>query len=152
MKIEGDYVFHGPREEVWKIIRDPDVLITCIPGAESMTQISENEYEGAIALRIGPISGKFSGKLTVMNENPPESCTLLIEGKGGAGFGKGTGHVLLVEQGPNETQMKYIGELNIGGKLAGVGQRLIESVGKNIINKGLATLDQTLAKRMADKA
>lgn len=152
MKIEGEYLFHGPREEVWKIIRDPDVLVTCIPGAQKMTQISENEYEGAIALRIGPISGQFGGKLTVSNENPPESCTLTVEGKGAAGFGKGLGHVLLVDQGPTETLLKYTGELNIGGKLAGVGQRLIDSVGRSMINKGMETLDKTLEKRMAEKA
>lgn len=152
MKIDGEYLFHGPREEVWQIIRDPDVLVTCIPGAQKMTQISENEYEGTIALRIGPISGSFGGKLTVENENPPESCTLNIAGKGAAGFGQGIGNVLLVEQGPDETLLKYSGELNIGGKLAGVGQRLIDSVGRSIINKGLATLDQTLQQRLAAKA
>jgi uncharacterized protein len=151
MKIEGEYLFNGPRADVWDMVRDPDVLATCIPGTQRMTQISPNEYEGAILLRIGPVSGTFSGKLTVANEVPPESCTLIVEGKGAAGFGKGTGNVHLTEQGPDKTLLKYTGELNIGGKLAGIGQRLIDSVGKSIINKGFDTLDKTLAQRMAAK-
>lgn len=152
MKIEGEYLFNGPRQEVWNMVRDPEVLAKCLPGTQSLKQTSPNEYDGAIQLRIGPISGVFAGRLTVSNEVPPESCTLTVEGKGGAGFGKGVGNVVLVEQGPDKTLLKYTGELAIGGKLAGVGQRLVDSVGKSIINKGFGTLDKVLAERMAAQA
>lgn len=152
MKLEGDYLFNGPREEVWAMVRDPDVLASCLPGTTSLKQISPNEYEGGINIRIGPVSGSFAGKLTVSNEVPPESCTLTVEGKGAAGFAKGVGNVVLEEKGPDKTLLKYTGELAIGGKLAAIGQRLIESVGKSMINKGFETLDKTLQQRMAAKA
>lgn len=152
MKIEGEYVFDGPREEVWKIVRDPDELMKALPGTQSMKQLSPTEYEGAINIRIGPVSGSFAGKLTVSEENPPESCTLTVEGKGAAGFAKGVGHVHMTEQAENKTLFKYTGELNIGGKLAGIGQRLIDSVGKSMINKGLDTLNKNLVAKLAAKA
>ena len=151
MKIEGDYLFNGPRSEVWDLVRDPDVLAKCLPGTQSLTQISENEYEGAINIRIGPVGGSYGGKLTVSNEVPPESCTLTVEGKGGAGFAKGIGNVFLIDQG-EKTLLKYTGELNIGGKLASVGQRLIDSVGKSLIRKGFESMDRQLAERMAAKS
>lgn len=152
MKLEGEYVFNGPRPDVWELVRDPDALVTAIPGTEKLTKISENEYEGKINLRLGPVSGSFAGKLTVSNEVPPESCTLTVEGKGIAGFAKGIGHVTLIEQPEGKTMLKYTGELNIGGRLASVGQRLFDSVSKNMIRQGFDALDKTLAKRMAAKS
>jgi len=152
MKLEGDYLFNGPRPEVWEMVRDPNVLATCLPGTQSLNKISENEYEGAIGIRIGPVNGSFSGKLTVSNEVPPESCTLTVEGKGAAGFAKGVGHVKLEEVEGGKTLLKYTGDLNIGGKLAGVGQRLLDSVGKSMIRKGFESLDKTLAERIAARS
>jgi uncharacterized protein len=152
MKLQGDYLFNGPQQEVWDMVRDPNVLATCLPGTQSLKQISPTEYEGGINIRIGPVSGSFAGVLTVSNEIPPESCTLTVTGKGAAGFAKGVGNVVLVPQGSDKTLLKYDGELNIGGKLAGVGQRLIDSVGKSMIGKGFETLDKTLAKRVAEKS
>ncbi len=152
MKIEGEYTFDGPREEVWKIVRDPDELMKALPGTQSFKQLSPTEYEGSISIRIGPVSGSFAGKITVSDEQPPEHCTLTVEGKGAAGFAKGVGNVFLSEQGPNKTLFKYIGELNIGGKLAGIGQRLIDSVGKSMIGKGLDTLNKNLVEKIAAKA
>src|SRR5512137_1108627 len=98
MKLEGEYIFNGPREEVWKLVRDPAVLATALPGAQSLNKISDTEYEGVMHLKIGPMAGNFSGKLVVSAEVPPESCTLTVEGKGAPGSLKGTGHVRLAEQ------------------------------------------------------
>ena len=151
MKLEGEYLFNGPREDVWDMVRDPNALATALPGTQSLTKISDTEYEGAIGVRIGPVNGSFAGKLTVSNEVPPESCTLTVEGKGAAGFAKGVGHVKLEEVEPGKTLLKYTGDLNIGGKLAGVGQRLLDSVGKSMIRKGFESLDKTLAERIAAK-
>jgi len=152
MKLEGEYLFNGPRQDVWDMVRDPDALATALPGTQKLTKISENEYEGAINMRIGPVSGSFAGKLTVSNEVPPESCTLTVEGKGIAGFAKGVGNVTLIEQTESKTLLKYTGEMNIGGRLASVGQRLFDSVSKNMIRQGFDALDKTLAARIASKA
>ena len=81
MKLEGEYIFDGPREEVWEIIRDPEVLATALPGTQSLEQVSENEYAGKMHVRIGPVSGVFTGRIIVSDEVPPESCTLTVDGR-----------------------------------------------------------------------
>ena len=144
MKLEGDYTFNGPREEVWKLLRDPDVLVTALPGTKSLKQVSENEYEGELQIHIGPISGTFGGKLSILNEVPPESVTLAVEGKGKIGFVKGSGDVKLTVQSDTTTLMHYDGEIQIGGKVASVGQRLFDTVSKSMIEQGLDKLNGAL--------
>ncbi len=152
MRIEGDFVFNGPRSEVWEVVRDPDVLASCIPGAQKLTKLNENEYLGVINLKIGPVSGSFEGKVIMSNEVPPESCTLTVEGKGGPGFGKGVGNIHLFDNGDGKTLLKYDGELQIGGKLANVGQRLVDGVSKSMIRQGLEKMDNALQNRIAAKS
>lgn len=152
MKLEGEYLFDGPRSEVWEMIRDPDILATALPGTQSLTKLSDTEFEGAMNLHIGPVTGIFSGKVLVSDEVPPESLTLTAEGKGAQGFGKGVGRVQLFEQEGNKTLMKYEGDILVGGKLASVGQRNIETVSKSLVKQGLAALDKALAARVAASA
>jgi carbon monoxide dehydrogenase subunit G len=146
MKLEGEYTFNGPREEVWKIFRDPDILIKALPGTKSLKQISENEYEGELLVRIGPIMGTFGGKLTVSNEIPPES----VVGNGKIGFVKGAGDVKLIDRSDKETLIQYSGEIQIGGKVASVGQRLFDTVSKSMIDQGLGKLNEILQERSTD--
>lgn len=144
MKIAGEYTFDGTREEVWEIVRDPDVLATAMPGTQNLEIVGENEYEGKMKIRIGPIGGTFGGKLTVSNEVPPESYTLTVEGKGKVGFMKGSGDIELKEQGDETTLMTYGGEVQIGGRVASVGQRLFDTVSKSMIKQGLDKLNEAL--------
>jgi carbon monoxide dehydrogenase subunit G len=144
MKLEGEYLFDGPRDKVWDLVRDPNVLVKVLPGTQSMTQVSENVYEGKMNVRVGPITGTFSGRLVVSDEVPPESCTLSVEGRGAPGFINGIGQVQLTDQGDGTTLLKYQGDLQIGGKLAGVGQRLMDSVSKSMIRQGLESLNRSL--------
>lgn len=152
MKIEGEYLFDGPREEVWALVRDPEVLATALPGTQSLEKVSENEYQGEMNVRVGPVAGAFAGKLVVSDEVFPEGLTLTVEGKGAPGFANGVGHVRLVQQEDGTTLMRYEGEMQIGGKLAGVGQRLLDTASKSLIRQGLESLDQALQARMASKA
>ena len=152
MKIEGEYAFDGPREDVWKLVRDPEVLATCLPGTQSLHLVGENEYEAEINVHVGPIAGVFSGRILVSNEVPPESCTLTVEGKGKPGFMNGTGNVQLSEQADHRTLMKYGGEVQIGGRLAGVGQRMIDTVSKSMIRQGLGTLNEAIKARGVARA
>jgi carbon monoxide dehydrogenase subunit G len=149
MKLKGEYVFNGPREEVWELMRDPEVLATALPGTQSLTPVSENEYEGEMHVRVGPVAGAFSGRVVASDEVPPESYTLTVEGKGAPGFAKGTGHVQLIDQGDGTTLMKYEGEMQIGGRIASVGQRLMDSASKSMIRQGLETLNKALETRVA---
>lgn len=145
MKIEGEHVFNAPREAVWKMVRDPEVLASILPGTQELQQLSETEYEGRIILKVGPITGNFSGRIEVLDESPPESCTLMAEGEGKPGFFKGEGKVDLIEEG-DSTRMRYIGEMQIGGRLASVGQRLLDMTSKSMIKKGFEVLDQRLVE------
>ncbi len=149
MIIEGEHTFRGPREAVWELVRDPNALASCIPGAHSLEQVNENTYEGRMHVRVGPVSGVFAGSLMVSDEIRPASFTLLVEGRGAPGFVRGTGNVVLSEVDENVTLIRYDGELHIGGKLAGVGQRLLDTVGKSIIRQGLEAMDQQLQARTA---
>jgi carbon monoxide dehydrogenase subunit G len=148
VKLEGEYVFDGPREEVWKIIRDPEVLASALPGTQSLEQVGENEYAGKMHVRIGPVSGVFAGKIVVSDEVPPESCTLVVEGKGSPGFAQGTGHVELIEHEPGKTLMLYDGDMQVGGRIASVGQRLIDTASRSMIGQGLESLNNALQARM----
>lgn len=152
MKIEGEYLFNGPREDVWFIVRDPEVLATALPGTKSLDKVGENEYAGEMNVRIGPVAGLFSGRLVVSNEVPPESCTLAVDGRGSPGFINGTGNVILYDQGDGTTLMKYDGDVQIGGKLASVGQRLLDTASKSTIRQGLEALNLALQARVAAKS
>jgi carbon monoxide dehydrogenase subunit G len=144
MKIEGEYLFDARREEVWKVVHDPEVLAMCVPGTQSVKKVNDNEFTGQIVLRVGPLSGTFGGRVMVSNEVPPASCTLTVEGTGSLGFLKGFGDVVLSEQTDGKTLLKYSGEVQIGGKVASVGQRLFDSVSKSMVKQGLDKLNEIL--------
>jgi uncharacterized protein len=152
MKIDGEHLFKGPREEVCLLFRDPDILASALPGTQSINKISDTEFDITMNVRVGPVSGIFSGKLVISNENPPESCTLTADGRGGPGFVKGVGNVHFADQGDATTLLKYDGELQIGGTIASVGQRMIDSVSKSMIRQGFEVFDKALESRLAAKA
>ena len=147
MDIKGEFVFDGSRADVWDLLRDPDVLASALPGTQSLELTGENEYSGKMNVRVGPVSGLFAGKLTISNEVPPESYTMVVEGRGAAGHVKGTGHVQLVEQDTGKTLLSYTGEFQPGGKIANVGQRMLDSVSKSMVRTGLETLNKALIAR-----
>jgi carbon monoxide dehydrogenase subunit G len=151
MIIKGEYIFNGPRANVYKMFNDPNALARCVPGMEKLEKTDETHYEGVINLHMGPVNAKFSGVLSLTDENPPESCVLNVEGKGVAGFAKGVGKVLFTDLADNKTLLKYDGEANIGGTLASVGQRMIDSVMKSMIKSGCQKLEVILAERLQQK-
>jgi carbon monoxide dehydrogenase subunit G len=148
MKLNGEYTFDGPRDQVWALVRDPEVLATALPGTQALEQVAENEYAGKMHVRVGPVSGVFAGKLFVSDEVPPESYTLSVEGKGAPGFGKGVGNIVLVELEDGKTLLEYEGDFQVGGRLASVGQRLIDTAARSMIGQGLDSLNNALIARM----
>jgi carbon monoxide dehydrogenase subunit G len=151
VKIEGEYTFDGPREEVWEVVRDPEVLASALPGTQSLEQVSENEYQGEMHVRIGPVAGLFSGRVLISDEVPPESLTMTVEGKGKPGFVRGTGSVQLIPQEEDKTLMQYQGDMQLGGRLASVGQRMMDSVSKSLLKQGLDSLNQALLARQTSQ-
>ncbi len=149
MKLSGEFVFDGNQNEVWELLRDPDALAKALPGTQSLEQVSESEYTGKMHVRVGPVSGVFAGKLTISDEVPPDSYTLQVDGRGAPGFVKGTGSIQLTAQGDSKTLLQYTGDIQIGGRLASVGQRLIDSVSKSMVRQGLETLNMALKAKHA---
>lgn len=152
MKLEGEHIFKGPRKEVWEMFLDPTVLASALPGTQKFKKVNENEYELAMNVRVGPVSGAFSGKMVLSDVHEPESCTLTAEGKGAPGFAKGVGRVHFSEQADGTTLLKYDGDLQVGGTLASVGQRMLDSVSKSMIRQGFEALDKALEARLATEA
>jgi carbon monoxide dehydrogenase subunit G len=132
MDITGEYRIPARREEVWAALNDPATLAACIPGCESLEQISDDRLSARIKAKIGPVSATFSCFVSFSNVRPPEGYTISGEGKGGAaGFAKGSADVSLEEDG-DQTVLRYTAKGEAGGKLAQVGSRLIESATKKL--------------------
>ena len=132
MKLEGQHTIAVPREAVYAALNDPDVLQRCIPGCKELVRRSDTEFEAVVGLKIGPVKATFNSTVTLTNLNPPESYTLIGKGKGGAaGFANGSAEVRLVEDG-DSTVLEYTFEANVGGKLAQIGSRLVESTTRKI--------------------
>jgi hypothetical protein len=132
MDMTGQYRIAAPREKVWAALNDPKVLKACIPGCEEIAKISDTEMDATAIVALGPVKAKFKGKVTLSDLNPPESYTLSGEGQGGAaGFAKGEAKVKLTADGA-DTILDYAVKANIGGKLAQLGQRLIDGAAKKM--------------------
>ena len=133
MDMNGEYRIDAPRETVWESLNDPEVLRQCIPGCETVERHSESELTATAKIKIGPVKAKFTGVVTLSDLNPPESYTITGEGKGGAaGFAKGGAHVRLTPDGDDATVLHYDVHANVGGKLAQLGSRLIDSTAKKM--------------------
>ena len=144
MDMSGEERIAAPREAVWAALNDPEVLTACIPGCQSLTMKSPSELEATVKIKIGPVSATFNGQVTLSNLNPPESYTISGEGKGGiAGFAKGGADVRLAEDGDG-TILSYDVKAQIGGKLAQLGSRLIDSTSKKLAAQFFSDLGEKL--------
>ena len=132
MEILGSQIIPASKQSVWDALNSPDVLKKCLPGCESVERVSPDLFKVVITAAIGPLKAKFNGTLQVTEANAPVSCILVFEGQGGAvGFGKGTSSVSL-KQLENGTELTYSAQAHVGGKLAQIGSRLIDSVAKKM--------------------
>lgn len=152
MRLEGEFTFSGSRQEVWDLLQDPDVLGSSLPGTKNMQKISDEEYQGEMVVKVGPLNGAFTANIKLKDKIQPQSYTMLVESKGNVGFANGTAKIELTEQEEKSTLMKYAAELQVGGRLAGVGQRMLDTVGKSLTRQGLEAMNNALKARMnADK-
>jgi uncharacterized protein len=146
MKITGSYTVPVPREKAYTLLQDPEILAKCMPGTQSLNKIGEDHYEMKMRMVIAALSGSFDGKVRLADQNPPESFRLLMEGSGKIGFVRGDGLLKLSSHGDSTTQVDYEGEVHIGGTMAAVGQRLLDTTSKMIIRKFFAKLAVHLAE------
>ena len=148
MDISGEYTFDAPQELVWQALQDPDVLASVMPGGEGFEEVGENEYQGNLKIKVGPVQGKFTGNIKLLNIVPPESYRMEVDGKGAPGFVKAEGGLKLTPQG-SQTHMAYEGSAQVGGRIASVGQRLMDSSAKSIIRQSLEGLNAYLQTQVA---
>jgi len=133
MKMSGEYVIDAPRQAVWEALNDPEVLKACIPGAEEVTKTSDDEFEASVQAKVGPVKAKFKGKIKLSDIDPPNGYTITGEGSGGAaGFAKGGAKVALSDADAGGTTLTYDVDAAVGGKLAQIGQRLIQGTAKKM--------------------
>ena len=147
MKLAGEYVFDAPQDVVWDALQDPEVLAAVMPGCEKLEMIGEDEYEGILKIKVGPVQGKFKGNVKLEDINEPDSYSMSVDGKGAPGFMRGGGGVKLTAQG-DTTLMEYKGEAQVGGKIASVGQRLLDSSAKAIVKQSLEGLNTLIQAKM----
>lgn len=147
IQLQGSYTFDAPQKVVWNAVRDPNVLSQVLPGCERLEEVGENEYEGEINIRVGPVQGKFQGKVTLSHILEPDSYHIDIQGQGQPGFVKGTGDLKL-ESSDGKTMLNYTGEAQISGRIASVGQRLMDSSARSITRQGLESLDKLIQARL----
>lgn len=146
--LEGTYSFDAPQDIVWEAVQDPHVLSQVLPGCERLEQVGENEYEGEINIRIGPVQGNFAGTVRLSDIQPPNSYTLELEGQGRPGYVKGAGSLRLESSGDGKTTLSYTGEAQLSGRIASVGQRLMDSSARSITRQGLESLEKQIQARM----
>lgn len=140
MKIEGTHFLNAPRDRVYQSLIDPEVLQRCIPGCERLEKTGENSYSATIRAGVGAIKGVFTGTVKLEDMRPPEHYRIVVEGKGAPGFMKGSGDLDLEEQGEG-TLIKYAGDLQLGGTIASVGQRMIQATAKMMASQFFTALE-----------
>jgi carbon monoxide dehydrogenase subunit G len=144
--IEGEERIAAPIQKVWEALNDPTVLQATIPGCQNLEMKSPTEMAATVVLKIGPIKATFQGEVTLKNLNPPNSYTIQGEGKGGiAGFAKGGADVTLTADGADATILKYAAKADVGGKIAQLGSRLIESTSKKLAGQFFSTFNEKVS-------
>ena len=134
MKIGGSYTVPIEPQRAYTLLQDPDILARCMPGCDHLARIGADEYEMKMKMVISSVKGLFDGKVRLADQSPPDSFRLIVEGSGKVGFLKGEGLLTLAPV-ETSTEVKYEGEVQVGGMIAGVGQRLLDVTAKLVIKK-----------------
>ena len=149
MNLNGEYTFNGPREEVWELLQDPEVLKAAMPGAKTLEKIGDDAYQADLQVRVGPVNGVFATKITLTDKIPPEQYTMVVDSRGSTGFAKGSAVVTLTEQEASTTLMQYEAKLQVGGRIASVGQRMLDTVSKSLTRQSLEAMNGALEARLS---
>ena len=147
MDMQGSRALAITQQQAWDALNNPEVLKACIPGCDKVEATGENQYAVGVAVKIGPVAAKFSGKITLSDIKPPESYNITFDGQGGAaGFGKGNSQVTLVPKGTG-CELSYTVHASVGGKIAQLGQRLIDGVAKSMAEDFFKRFDEEMQRQ-----
>ncbi len=153
MELNGERTIPASRDATWAALNDPATLKACIAGCETLEKTGDDAYTAIVAMKVGPVSARFRGNLTMTNVEAPRAYTILFDGQGGvAGFGKGSADVALTPVGAHETMLAYVAKATVGGKLAQIGSRLIDAAAGKVANDFFAAFEKHLRERNADGA
>ena len=147
MKVTGRYSFPAATKQVWDLLTDIKALQHCTPGCKEMVEIGPDEYKASMEVGVGPINGTFSGKIRMADKEEPNRYKLYVEGSGGVGFVKGEGLLELQVEEADKTAVLVSGEAQVGGLVAGVGQRLLEGVSKQFMGQFFKCMAKQLEER-----
>ncbi len=149
MIVEGEFTFDGPPDAVWELLLDPEVLVKALPGAKRLDRVEEDVYKGVMFVGVGPVTAaEFSVSISLTDKIRPQRYTMSLEGKGSIGFTHGSASVELTEADGNRTLMSYRADVQIGGRIAGVGQRLLDSASRAMAKQGLEAMNRELQARL----
>jgi hypothetical protein len=143
-------LFAHPRERVWALLQDPSALARLLPGVEKLEPVGPDRYAIAVKLGVGAVRGTYAGQVELTDQRPPESYRLVGDAKGGPGWAKGSASMTLVEEGGG-TRIVARGDVQVGGTVASVGQRMMEGVAKSMAREFFSSLDRELAGRSVEK-
>ena len=145
MKVSGSYTFPASAAKVWESLTDPTVLAGCIPGCEGLEAVGEDEYQAVMTVTIGPIRSRYNAKISLHDKDEPRSFRLVLEGSGTTGFANGQALITLTEQG-DQTTVEVEGDSQVGGPVARVGQRMMGSVAKMLMDRFFGCLEESTRK------
>jgi carbon monoxide dehydrogenase subunit G len=145
VKMNGSYTLDAPVAKVWTFLMDPEAIAKVIPGCETLQEVSPDTYNATLKLGIAAIKGTYNGAVQLLDKTPPAHYRMLIDGSGTPGFVKGEATVDLAPQ-DTQTVLTYDADVQVGGLIANVGQRMIGGVAKMIINQALKKLEEELAQ------
>jgi uncharacterized protein len=152
MKIEGSYIIKAPRELLYQLMINPEILQRCVPGCQSLEAAEDGSFKMTLKAGVGSIKGVFTGSIKLGEMREPEHYKMIVDAKGSPGFLKGEGLIVLIDQN-EETMVNYSGDVNVGGTIAGVGQRMVQSTAKMMTGQFFAAIDaESLAVVKAEES
>jgi uncharacterized protein len=151
VKIHGSNTLAAPLERAYRMLQDPVVLAHCMPGCEGLDRVGENEYSMRMKMKLASVSGLFDGKVRIADSEPPNQFRLIVEGTGKIGFMKGDG-VLRLSPAAGGTEVAFQGEVQVGGTIAAVGQRLLDMTAKMLIKRFFDCLGKEVEKGITSAA
>lgn len=143
MKLEGEYEVPAPRSKVWDAFQDPTVLQKAIPGCEKLEALGNDEYKATLKIGVGGVKGTFEGKVRLLDKKPPDSYRMAAEGSGGPGFIRSDTLITLTDSGSG-TKVAYSADVQVGGLIASVGQRMLGGVSKMMADKFFTSMSELL--------
>ena len=143
MKISGSYEFNASAQKVWEALTNPESLAGCIPGCEGMETVGEDEYRTVMTVGVGPVRGRYNAKITLADKAPFSAFRLVLEGNGPMGFANGEAVITLTEE-AGRTTVAVESDAQIGGMVARVGQRLMDSVARMLLDRFFSCLQESI--------